>query len=192
MLFLQRWIVLSACALVMGACLEDTSDQLQGGNIEASSFIAQSGAFLGFENWESIDIANPLTTAHSGARVQVFLNKRPASGSAYFPVGTMIVKTSQKDPANKQAWEIHSMVKRGGNFNSNGALNWEYFELRFNEKLNLTLLWNGEAPPTDHGYEPLPGVGGAAGELLSCNSCHAKEPAKDFVLSSELSLQNLQ
>jgi hypothetical protein len=79
------------------------------------------------------------------------------------------------------------MVKRGLPFNSDGALGWEYFELRFSEGSDEpVVVWRGN-PPSGHGYA-------AAGRdpstvPLVCNDCHTAAWQNDSVLTPALSLR---
>ena len=52
-------------------------------------------------------------------------------GARRWPVGSILVKTVENgEPPD---WTIHAMVKRGGRFNREGAIGWEYFELAFED-----------------------------------------------------------
>ena len=54
---------------------------------------------------------------------------------------------------------MHARVKRGGGFNPRGAIDWEWFDLRINASDEALMMWRGEKPPANHGYESLPGLG---------------------------------
>ncbi|HZL21294.1 MAG TPA: hypothetical protein VFG23_26405 [Polyangia bacterium] len=111
----------------------------------------------------------------------VYWNNPPPHGSTTFPVGTIIVKeTSETDPT---ARKIFAMVKRGGDFDPNGAVNWEWYELYFDANGNVDANWYGVGPnggSTDP-YAANPNI---------CNACHLKAAANDDVWSSALQLSN--
>lgn len=158
---------------------------------EETSFIAVQQDFADFATWDSFEIeldGAEGTRAHSGdGPLMGYINQLPPAESTEFPVGTILVKTVEAGAP--QDWTIQVMVKRGGNFNALGALGWEYLDLEINAENTPVILWRGEAPPSGHGYEAL---GGTETEIeLDCNSCHAVHPEKDYVLSDELSLQEL-
>jgi hypothetical protein len=106
----------------------------------------------------------------------------PPTGNA-FPLGTIIVKeTEEADPTARQ---VFAMVKRGADFNANGAVNWEFFELTNNANGTETINWRGYGPtnPTMDIYGGNPNV---------CNDCHAKAVSNDYVWSAALQLSALE
>lgn len=139
-------------------------------------FVAIAADFSDFRDWPSFELPpDSLTPAHpSGAR-RLYFDGVPAAGdpTAPFPVGTILVKAEESgDPT---AWEIHAMVKRGGGFNAEGALGWEFFDLAIDAAGEVQVRWRGEGPPLGMGY---PGEGTGDGQ---CNACHALVPDRDFV-----------
>jgi hypothetical protein len=84
---------------------------------------------------------------------------------------------------------IHAKAKRGGGFNPSGAINWEWFELRIVANNDVTILWRGAAPPKDHGYESLPGLGATSAMEGDCNTCHVLSPGTDYLISPVLQMQ---
>jgi hypothetical protein len=101
---------------------------------EEQSFIALQRDFQTFTTWETFQLAADGTNSlHTGVNRTIYLRSRPASGATKFPVGAMIVKhvDGEGDPNGPRTF---AMVKRGGNYNRNGALDWEWFELIANDQ----------------------------------------------------------
>ena len=82
-----------------------------------------------------------------------------------------MVKTVENGPPD--LWKIHARVKRGGGFNTAGALGWEWFDLRVTIDDSVVIMWRGAEPPKNHGYESLPGLGVTMTMDGNCNTCHA-------------------
>jgi hypothetical protein len=74
------------------------------------------------------------------------------------------------------------MVKRGGGYNSDGADNWEWFELRNVDTTNVTVLWGGSEPLGGESYASNPNL---------CNDCHTMNQKNDFVWTQGLQLSSL-
>lgn len=176
-----------SCVLaVLGAFLYSCGEPANGCfHPDAGACIALQHDFADFRSWERFALGQmPATAGHpvSGPRY-VYLNRRPPPGSREWPVGTMIVKTTETgDPTS---WEIHAMVKRGGDYNARGAVGWEYFDLRIGNSGVPVVLWRGPAPPAGGGYQTSTGA-------ADCNGCHATPEAlaNDAVLNSQLRLSN--
>ena len=70
------------------------------------------------------------------------------------------------------------MVKRGCDYNADGARGWEWFELSPGSigggKENI--LWRGAAPPADRTYGDIGG---------GCNACHAGTCARNDSVCSD-------
>jgi hypothetical protein len=167
---------------------------------EQGVFVAQTSDFQGFHDWQSAP-AMPATTLppvdggdgiDAGAvtlgdagtvhnmPLTVYWNSSPPHGSTTFPVGTIIVKETSE--ADITARKIFSMVKRGGDFNPNGAVNWEWFELQNLADGSVSINWDGaQAPGGMDVYSSNPNL---------CNECHLKAAANDDVWSSALQLSN--
>ena len=98
-----------------------------------------------------------------------------------FPIGTIIVKeTNEVDPTARQ---LFALVKRGGDFNPTGAVNWEWFELKNVADGSAVISWHGYGPPS--GSADIYG-----GNPAVCNTCHEKAAANDYVWSAALQLSN--
>lgn len=166
--------ILIASILLGGGCAADVRD--------AGVFIAVGRDFEGYESWTMFDRGyDPVPPSHDGTSL-IYIDEMPPAGMQSFPIGTRIVRIEQfrEDPAE---WEIHAMVKRGGGYNAEGALDWEFFELALVDDVPY-IVWRGEGPATGDGYRPAPG----ATEVLGCNHCHAAVPENDSVLSPVLDL----
>lgn len=174
------------CCSVLSACLDNDlppPDEQP----EAKSFLAQQGDFADFREWMSFKLGS--TDSHAGVAgdVVMYVNRLPKSGAKTFPVGTMIAKTVRD--ASSGALTIHAMAKRGGNFNAQGALGWEFFELQINKQDVAVMIWRGANPPTGESYQLLPGVD--TGDMeVQCNDCHTSSH-NDAVLDDMLELESL-
>lgn len=150
-----------------------------GGDDDApDTFLAFSSTFAPFRSWPSFHSDGPVDDGTLpldvlGPRTQ-YINKLPPPGSQEFPIGTVIVEA--RENAGRK---IFAGVKRGGGFNAGGAANWEWFELTDNP---VTIVWRGVGPPAGETYGGDP--------KGSCNTCHAKCAANDYVCSAKLSLAN--
>lgn len=150
------------------------------------TFIALQRDFAPFLDWPEVMVGEtPITPdGHLTGPRYAFLNEKPASGGTSFPVGTIIVKTAQT--GNPIQWEIHAMVKRGGGFNVDGAVGWEWFDLALTEELEPVIRWRGPTPPDGESY------GGQIAEedsvMGDCNTCHLAAASNDFVMSAPLNL----
>lgn len=153
------------------------------------TFVAQERDFQTFQTWQSflVDADGTQSGAHMGGKVTAYVNTLPPKGSTTYPVGSMIVKTIETGDPTK--WNIHSMVKRGGDFNLSGAKGWEYIELQYNTNNVAVILWRGEAPPLNHGYEALTPAGTIT---MKCNDCHATSKDTDYVMTPDLDIRNFK
>jgi hypothetical protein len=168
-------------SLLLAGCLDrnlPAEDQLDGG--AARVFIAGPSDFRHFQDWTSFELSEEMH-AGAGGPVVVYINELPESGAHEFPVGTVIVKAVES--GKPSAWTIHAMAKRGGQFNPQGAFDWEFFEIGFYEDQPV-IVWR-EKPPNGEGYKPL--GGGTMKTETDCNSCH-KSSKNDAVLTPELDL----
>ncbi len=165
------------------------------------TFTAFASDFLGFHDWTSA-AATPASTlppfdasfgvaadgggltgdggVHTLAET-VYLNHPPPSGSTTFPVGTIIVKETEE--AEPTARKTFAVVKRGGDFNPTGAVNWEWFELQNSANGGVVINWRGYGPPS--GSADIYG-----GDPAVCNHCHLIAAANDDIWSSSLQLTN--
>ena len=136
------------------------------GGTQNGAFIAFSADFAGFHDWQSFDVTKDAApgTIHPDAMLIEYLNKPPPSGSTEFPVGTIIVKEgTDGDVIGRQYF---AMVKRGPNWNVDGATGWEWFELRNLTDSTVGIVWRGVGPPAGEVYGGDPNAG--------CNTCHVQ------------------
>ncbi len=162
-------------------------------------FVAFASDFDGFHSWPNSAPATPSPDlppvdagglAADGGSTDAgvhpvpeteYWNHSPPHGSTTFPVGTIIVKETQEaDPTQRQVFAI---VKRGGHFNSTGALDWEFYELTNNADGTVRVNWQGYGPTsaTMDLYGGNPNV---------CNDCHEKAASNDYIWSAALQLAN--
>jgi hypothetical protein len=141
------------------------------------TFLAFTPDFAQFRTWTSVhsDGPTPGTVPDDvlGPRTQ-YLNHAPPAGSTEFPVGTIIVEARENSLK-----KIFAGVKRGGDYNPQGARDWEWFELSESASGVVSLLWRGVGPPNGDTY---------GGDVNGCNVCHAACAANDYVCSPLLSL----
>jgi hypothetical protein len=164
-----------------------------------STFTAFATDFDGFHSWPSGPaMPNPnlppvpggdgvdagTIAADGGVHVlplTVYWNHPPSPGSTAFPVGTIIVK--ETDEADPTARKVFAMVKRGGDFNPTGAVNWEWFELQNTVGGTVAINWRGYGPTS--GSADVYG-----GNPHICNDCHEIAISNDYAWSSALQLSN--
>ena len=145
------------------------------------SFIPLQKDFTGFRQWRAFDLGvGQADAVHPQGRRIVYLNQSPPSGSTSFPTGTILAKTVTPDDGSPAS--IFAMAKRGGDYNSQGAIGWEWFELQDGSDGAELIVWRGITPPAGEGYGGV--VGGA------CNTCHGQHADNDYVASSALMLSS--
>ena len=152
----------AAIALV-GAIGCGGSDPGDGEVVEPGTFLAFETSFRGFREWEAFPAGvddGIADSPHLAGRRTAYLNRRPAAGSASYPVGTIIVKEIVNDDPTKN--DVVARVKRGGTYNARGATGWEWFELSSTTEGSVGILWRGVAA----GGSYLGNVEGG------CNACH--------------------
>ena len=153
--------LLAAC----GAPHEASSDGGHGLEDAGPEFVAVQGDFAGFQEWESFDGgADNLDSLDGGVRT-IYLNHRPPAGAEAFPLGTILVKTTE-------GAETFAMVKRGGRYNP-ASFNWEWFELTLTDGGPPLVIWRGKGPDSTPGYGTTPPTG--------CTGCHMEAFKNDFV-----------
>jgi hypothetical protein len=181
---------------VLGGCGGggDATDAGAGGTITDGGFLDPGlqpagavfvQAFQNFRSWRSTPGVGPagapedvLAMAdggpHSFGPMTSYINSVPPPGSTSFPIGTIIVKETTEGPVTSH--KIFAMEKRGGDFNSGGAVNWEWFELQSINESNVgPFVWRG--------YGPTNSMDSYGGDPQVCNGCHAMAAADDFVFT---------
>ena len=158
----------AALAFVVAACGSSSRAP------DREPFIAFASDFTNFRAWESFDpgVGAPGNDHVSGPR-RVYVNARPPADAKTYPVGTIVVKESgDGDIASR---DVFAMVKRGGGFNGDGAVGWEWFALKNVDESRVVIDWRGVGPATGDVYG-----GDATG---GCNVCHASAHASDYIFA---------
>ena len=140
-------------------------------------FISFTRDFEDLDAWSTAELGGPDNEAHA-AGGQLFSRALGLDADGGLCAGSMLVR-SQPAVADSPA-SLHGMVKRGGGFNADGAVGWEWFGLGRSEAGAPVVLWRGEEAPSDVGYNN--GV-----ELVeaNCNACHAAGAEHDHLMSEE-------
>jgi hypothetical protein len=152
---------------------------------EGGPFIALGGDFADFRSWPRWEIPDIGTTSGHDPGEPRFLYVRdpvPTWGDP-FPVGAIIVKTLEIGAETE--WEVHAMVKRGGDYNVDGALGWEWFDLAIDPEAGPFIAWRGEGSAADPG-------GYVSVEATGCNGCHAVVASTDYVFTRAVFTPDLE
>jgi len=163
-----------ALALALPGCTAETDEP------SPAEFIALQRDFEGFPRWEHESLGFSETTpGHPGGARTVYVNERPPTDADEIPVGTIIVKTMETDDFGLL---ILAMAKRGADYNEDGAMGWEWFELALDDAGHPVIVWRGEDPPDGECYGCLPGTESMI-EPTSCNDCHVGAAEQDYVFT---------
>jgi hypothetical protein len=176
------WALSLALAVGCGGSANKPSD---GG--ADSVFIALESDFAPFQTWTRIFVGDGPLDGHPAGPRYGYLREKAPPGATKYPVGAIVVKTVEQG-ATREDWDVFAMVKRGGGFNQSGALDWEFFTLKINERGIPVLLYRGTNPDDGtadggdtHGY-------GSAPSGVTCNRCHGilGTERSDHILSPAL------
>jgi hypothetical protein len=161
---------LAAAALLACGC----------GRERASVYVAFERDFQGFREWDggAFEERPARGQTHYAGEQRYFIHG-PEREGAEFPVGTMIVKQARLEA--RPEGQLFAMVKRGGQYNPEGARGWEWFELAEREDHSVAIKWRGVSAPSGEQYGGDPHG--------TCNVCHAEAKANDFVKSPALALR---
>jgi hypothetical protein len=161
-----------------GAGSTDAGVDADGGRLGAIPFIAETADFTGFHAWHSIAIDSNLAPgdSHINGPRHVFINHVPPKGSTKFPVGTIIVKETDPGPVTQRT--VFASVKRGGDYDPTGDVNWEWFSLQNLPSGTESILWRGPGPSSGGVY--------GNGTLGGCNACHGAAKGTDYVFTPQL------
>ena len=175
------WIRLTLAAL-LAACTTDAPPASATKTVR-DPFIALQSDFADFESWRSWEVPDVGSNFghRRGGPSHLYVNRAVPAFHEPMPVGTILIKTVEvgEDPTG---WDIHGMVKRGGDFNPAGAVGWEYFELGFTEEREPVVLWRGEGDAQNPGgYGRL-----LDGTPVGCNECHGVASAGDHAFARAL------
>jgi hypothetical protein len=170
-----------ACGLVALGTFTACSSSSDSGSGTCTQVPIFNSSFAGYHSWssDSFEGAAIASSPHTSGPRREYINEKPAHGSTSFPVGTIIVKEIGAPPASQDS--VFAMVKVGCDYNSQGAVNWEWFELQVDTQNNASILWSGSAPPPGMTY---------GGTQSSCNDCHVEAKSNDYVQSMALQLGN--
>lgn len=166
-------------ALLLAACAGEEPD----------SFVAFQRDFEGYRSWRTIDVAEADLPGFGHGTGDRTIHVSDGRRGDLFPVGTRIVKVLRAgdDPT---AWPVVAMAKRGGDYNDDGALGWEWFELHLDEAERPAIVWRGEEPPAGRGYACfLGGDDDTPQGPTDCNVCHRAAADEDYVLSPQLAIR---
>jgi hypothetical protein len=153
------------------------ASQDSGADAGPPEFVARGGDFASYRGWQSyLAGTQDIDSVHVAGQRTVYINRLPPHGSATFPTGTLIVKEID-------GGQTFAMAKRGGDFNSQGALGWEWFELTSTGGAPV-IVWRGVAPSSGSM------VGNTYNAGSTCNDCHQNASANDFVQAPPLQLSN--
>lgn len=157
--------------------------------VRVASFIAFARDFRDFRSWERHGVTGAMMPIGAAdGPTFIYVNRRAPEGSRRWPIGSIVVKAIESGAP--ESWTIHAMVKRGVPFNRDGAVGWEYFELRFDPERDAPrIVWRGGGPPSGHGYAAQGRAPDAGAIPLVCDDCHAPAWQNDSVLTPALALR---
>lgn len=170
----KLFAILTFAALIITACSDDEENPTDGGDNE---YKADASDFAGFMDWEhaaSNQGADPAFGEAHGLNDEntirdVYFKDAQDRVDGEYPKGTIIVKYSH-NPENEDFQEYTAMVKRGGDFNTDGN-GWEWF----------MLAGDGQIAKNEDG-DPVRGANLMNG---MCQGCHNGAANKDFVFSKD-------
>jgi hypothetical protein len=182
-----------AAASMLALSVGCGDDAEPAGPADAPEFIALPTDFAGYETWWNVAVGEgTVDGAHPGPARRVYVNVKPDRDAAEFPVGTVIVKVGAGgELTGTTGTEVHAMVKRGGTFNSQGAVGWEWFELKPTSSGTPSIVWRGTNAPSGHGYKCVSTSNDAGVIEIDCNDCHAAARSNDYLLGPALSLPDV-
>lgn len=166
----RAWIL----ALALAGCETDPDEP------PLEEFIALQRDFEGFQDWEQESLGWVQSSpGHLVGQRTVYIEERPRAGDDELPVGTIIVKTMEH---YEYGIFILAMAKRGADYNPDGAVGWEWFELALDDDGRPVIVWRGKDPPDGECYGCLPGAESMI-EPTSCNDCHVGAAEQDYVFT---------
>jgi hypothetical protein len=142
------------------------------GGTSGPTMIATVTDFAPYASWESFNLGDAPLPGHPPGPRTGFRNAPAPAGAKKYPVGTIIVKQIQTNGSTDiTTWDLFGMVKRGGDYNEGGAVDWEFFILHLNDAMVPSISERGTAPAdpsTDGGADSY----GTAMNGQTCNVCH--------------------
>lgn len=139
--------------------------------------IAFGRDFEGFTGWRAYPLPDEsLTDGHlSSPSRTLYIDREPPPEGQPFELGTIVIKTIEEGPPSE--WVVHAMAKRGGGYNPDGAVDWEFFDLHLEDDEQVAIAWRGTGDDGVLYFDPT------TGDRLACNSCHAFGGELDYVFS---------
>jgi hypothetical protein len=151
------------------------------GEPASEHYVAFERDFSDFRSWPRVAVGSAPLVGHSEGQRYVYRRPTPAmqgdggagDGGLAFATGTVLVKAVESGAAD--TWRVFAMVKRGGEYNRDGARGWEFFELKIDAAGRVSILARGVRPGV--AYDAVNEV------ELTCNDCHRAAAGTDSVLS---------
>ncbi len=180
-------LVLSVAFAASLSCSTGSGDAADAGSSPLCNGWSEPGVafpanFAGFHSWSNEPAVGPDGSTdglHGVGPLRVYWNAAPPRGSSEFPRCTIIVKETEETDVTKRT--VFAMVKRGGDYNSNGA-GWEWFSLTDDADGTVQVLWGAPQPPAGETY-----ANQAVGD---CNGCHMLDKTNDGVWDTALQLSS--
>lgn len=139
-------------------------------------FIPNASNFQDFQTW-------PVAvhrTDMSGRPMSLYANQAVPSEGYEFEKGTIFVKTVEIGSGISD-WEVHAMVKRGGNYGQHGAPGWEFLNLRALDTGAVVILDRGDGTGLSHYSDPTEMTGSDS----VCLDCHGDAGDNDYIMAPE-------
>lgn len=167
-----------AIAMMLSALGASCGDPAPGAGV----FIAMDRDFADFLRWRRVELGAISLAGHPPGTRVAFVNSALAATDSRYPTGSIIVKAITNNSEDTDRWAVIAMVKRGGGFNREGALDWEFFTLRVQGGV-VSIANRGIAPRSDGDGDPY-----GATDDIGCNACHGTADARavDSVLTPAL------
>jgi hypothetical protein len=129
-----------------------------------NTFVPLQRDFAGYTSWTRVDLGDAPLAGHPAGPRAAYVNHPLPPGAREYPVGTIIVKE-----IHTTDWpytlDLFAMAKRGGDYDPNGAVGWEFFKLLVDSSGTPVIQARGINPSGNDPYT-VSGTGG-------CNGCHA-------------------
>ena len=170
-------LLVTVAVIALGCAPSEDAPPDSGGS---GSFIALAPDFADFATWPAITLgAMDGTRGHDAGISRIHLRGVVPAPSEPFATGTILVKVTETTPSVVD-WEVHAMVKRGGDYNATGAVGWEWFDLALTADGEPVITWRGEGSASDPGsYGGLETDAGPFAQ--TCNGCHGVVDYDDYV-----------
>ena len=178
-----RIAAVTALAVALSGCALGLDRDGDAPAAVSEPYIAVGRDFDDFMTWDVYEIPDTGLRSGHGSLPPSFMYVKGARDVPFhdpLPVGTAIVRTRELGAPGE--WTVHAMVKRGGGYNPDGALGWEWFDLVLDASGRPFITWRGQGDAADPGsYGP-----DVDGHPIGCNDCHALLPGNDYVFTRGL------